>query len=62
MAFNEKFVDHIVGNYKAPKDAIALDIGANRGMYTVKMAKKFDKVYAIEYSTSLLCTCNISQK
>ena len=48
MAFNEKFVDHIVGNYKAPKDAIALDIGANRGMYTVKMAKKFDKVYAIE--------------
>jgi len=48
MAFDEKFVNHIIHNYPAKKKMVALDIGANLGKYTLPMASKFRKVYAIE--------------
>ena len=48
MAFDERFVSHIITNYKAPEDAVAFDIGANLGKYTKALAGKFKKVYAFE--------------
>jgi len=46
--FDEKFVDYIIQNYPEKKSMVALDIGANIGKYTMKLAQKFRKVYAIE--------------
>lgn len=45
---SEKFVTEIITNLKNDTDAIAYDIGANHGIYTVELAKRFKKVYAFE--------------
>lgn len=44
---NEKFVDEYIKALNE-SDGIALDIGANHGIYTVQLADKFSKVYAFE--------------
>jgi FkbM family methyltransferase len=45
--YNEEYVNLQI-NSIPPRDGIALDIGANHGMHTVKIAEKFEKVFAFE--------------
>lgn len=47
MSRNENFVKNFISNLSY-EDAVAIDIGANKGMYTSLLADKFSKVYAIE--------------
>lgn len=44
---SEQFVSSVI-NHVPKCDRIALDIGANMGIYTAMMAPKFKKVYAVE--------------
>lgn len=48
MAFDEKFVRHIIDSYPKSEKFVAFDIGANVGFYTKLLAPKFQKVYAFE--------------
>lgn len=45
--YDEHFVNQQIDSIK-PRDGIALDIGANHGMHTRKIAEKFPQVIAIE--------------
>lgn len=45
--YNEEFVNLQIDSIE-PRDGIAIDIGANHGMHTMKIAERFEKVYAIE--------------
>lgn len=45
--YNEEFVNLQIDSIQ-PRDGIALDIGANHGMHTKKIAEKFKKVFAFE--------------
>jgi FkbM family methyltransferase len=45
--YNENFVNLQIDSIP-PRPGIALDIGANHGMHTRKIAEKFDQVFAIE--------------
>jgi FkbM family methyltransferase len=45
--YNEEFVNLQIDSI-SPREGIALDIGANHGMHTRKIAEKFTKVYAFE--------------
>lgn len=45
--YNEDYVNLQIDSIP-PRDGIALDIGANHGMHTRKIAEKFDKVFAFE--------------
>jgi FkbM family methyltransferase len=45
--YNEEFVNKQIASI-GPRDGVALDIGANHGMHTKKIAEKFKKVYAFE--------------
>lgn len=44
---SEQFVLQYIQQLQ-PSDRIALDIGANHGIYTIPMASKFKKIYAFE--------------
>lgn len=44
---SEQFVSSVI-NAVGEKDRVALDIGANHGIYTAMMSPKFKKVYAVE--------------
>lgn len=48
MSRNENWVAKFISNLKLNEDAIALDIGANHGIYSRLLATKFGKVYAFE--------------
>lgn len=45
--YNEEFVNLQIDSIE-PREGIALDIGANHGMHTRKIAERFKKVYAFE--------------
>ena len=59
MAFDEQFVNHIIDSYPQSLDLVAFDIGANKGKYTIPLAKKFQKVYAFEVCAE---TCDTLKK
>jgi len=48
MSRNENWVAKFISNLKLNEDAIALDIGANHGIYSKLLAAKFGKVYSFE--------------
>lgn len=45
---SEQFVTSVINSLPPTPDRVALDVGANMGIYTAMMAPKFKKVYAIE--------------
>lgn len=45
--YNEEFVNLQIDSI-GKREGVALDIGANHGMHTAKIAEKFSKVYAVE--------------
>lgn len=49
-AYEEKQMNILVDNIKYSKNAIFIDIGANKGVYSLTLAKKFEKlkIYAYE--------------
>lgn len=44
---SEQFVSSVINSLQ-PSNRVALDIGANMGIYTAQLAPKFKKVYAVE--------------
>lgn len=44
----EQLVDNLIKKLKVNKNVIALDIGANHGVYSLPLTRKFALVYAIE--------------
>lgn len=45
--YNENFVNQQIASIQK-KDAVAIELGANHGMHTKRIAEKFSKVYAFE--------------
>ena len=48
MSRNENWVKQFIHNLPVQENGIALDIGANHGIYTKILADKFSTVYAFE--------------
>jgi FkbM family methyltransferase len=48
MSRNENWVKNFITNLEVNENRIALDIGANHGIYSKLLATKFGKVYAFE--------------
>lgn len=45
---SESFVSDFISKLSVNSDGVALDIGANHGIYSVKLAEKFGRVFAFE--------------
>lgn len=64
MSRDEDWVKTLITNLKLNESGIALDIGANHGIYSDLLARKFGKVYAFEphpYNVNKLKS-NLTQK